>query len=145
MKTSPAGVVAIKRFEGCVLKTYKCSAGVDTIGYGHTGSDVAPGMTWSAADADGALLRDLERFEQCVEKAVKQPLRQGQFDALVSLAFNIGTAAFADSTLVKCINAGDLQGAGMQFISWNKVKGRTDAALLQRRAAELWTFARASM
>lgn len=145
MRTSSFGVQAIKRFEGCVLHTYKCSGGVDTIGYGHTGPEVVEGLVWSVADAEAALVRDLQRFETAVEKAINQPMRQGQFDALVSLAFNIGTAAFADSTLVKCFNREDTQAAGLQFIVWNKVKGRVDGALLLRRAAELWMFARASV
>jgi lysozyme len=103
-----------------------------------------PGLAWTAAQADAALVRDLRRFEQAVHGAVKLPLTQGQFDAMVSLAFNIGADAFARSTLVKKFNAGDVEGAGRQFIVWNKVGGKTSEGLLMRRAAELWMFARAS-
>jgi len=144
MRTSPAGIEAIKRFEGCVLKTYKCAAGKDTIGYGHTGRDVVPGLIWTQKQADEALARDLSRFEVAVEGAITRPLTQGQFDAMVSLAFNIGTQAFAESTLVRRFNGGDTEGAGRQFIVWNKAAGKVNAALLQRRAAELWMFARAT-
>ncbi len=144
MRTSPAGVEAIKRFEGCVLETYKCAAGVDTIGYGHTGRDVVPGLVWSQKQADAALVKDLGRFELAVEDAIARPMTQGQFDALVSLAFNIGAEHFRTSTLVKRFNAGDERGAGLQFIVWNRVAGKVSAALLERRAAELWTFARAT-
>jgi len=144
MRTSPEGVSAIQRFEGCVLHTYKCPAGVDTIGYGHTGPDVKQGMNWTQAEADAALVRDLVRFEHAVLVAIKKPMSQGQFDAMVSLAFNVGAEAFAQSTLAKKFNAGDVEGAGRQFIVWNKVAGRVSEALLLRRAGELWTFARAS-
>lgn len=144
MKTSPEGVAAIQQFEGCVLETYRCAAGVHTIGYGHTGPEVVPGLRWTQAQADAALRKDLARFERAVEDAVEVPLTQGQFDALVSLAFNIGTKAFASSTLVKRLNTGDVAAAGDQFIVWNKVNGKVHAGLLQRRARELWMFARAS-
>lgn len=144
MRTSPAGVAAIQRFEGCVLHTYRCAAGVNTIGYGHTGPEVVAGLNWTRAEADAALVRDLGRFELAVLGAIRKPMTQGQFDAMVSLAFNVGAAAFAQSTLAKKFNAGDIEGAGQQFIVWNKVAGKMSEALLQRRAAELWTFARAS-
>jgi len=144
MRTSAAGIEAIKRFEGCVLRTYKCAAGVCTIGYGHTGPDVTEGLSWTAAQADAALVRDLTRFELAVEDAIARPLTQGQFDAMVSLAFNIGAQAFRDSTLVKRFNAGDSAAAGAQFTVWNKVGGQVNASLLARRAAELWMFARAT-
>lgn len=145
MRTSPAGIETIKRFEGCVLSAYRCAAGVCTIGYGHTGPDVTDGITWTAGRADAALAADLGRFERAVEAAVTSPMTQGQFDALVSLAFNIGTKAFAESTLVKKFNAGDIPGAGRQFTVWNRVKGVFNPALLERRTAELWMFARASV
>ena len=144
MRTSPAGIDAIKGFERCVLKAYRCKAGKLTIGWGHTGADVTEGLTWSLEQAETALRRDLERFEKAVGEAIKRPLSQGQFDALVSLSFNIGTEAFRTSTLVKRFNAGDTKAAGAEFIRWNKVRGRVDNDLLWRRALELWTFARAS-
>lgn len=144
MRTSPAGIAAIQRFEGCVLHTYRCAAGVCTIGYGHTGADVTEGLVWTRAQADAALVRDLVRFERAVDAAITRPMTQGQFDAMVSLAFNVGADAFGKSTLVKKFNAGDAEGAGGQFILWNKVSGKVSEGLLLRRAAELWTFARAS-
>lgn len=144
MKTSQEGIEAIQQFEGCVLETYRCAAGVCTIGYGHTGPDVVPGMVWTQSEAEAALRKDLERFERAVDGAITLDMTQGQFDALVSLAFNIGAKAFASSTLVKKFNAGDIAGAGDQFVVWNKVNGKVHAGLLQRRARELWMFARAS-
>jgi lysozyme len=144
VKTSTFGIATIRVFEGCVLEAYQDTGGVWTIGVGHTGADVTRGLVWSQAQADAALAKDLARFEVAVDLAVKVPMSQGQFDALVSLAFNIGSAAFAGSTLVKKLNAGDVAGAGAQFIVWHKDNGLVNKTLLARRAAELWNFARAS-
>lgn len=144
MRTSRAGIEAIKQFEGCVLGTYRCAAGVPTIGYGHTGHDVAVGQYISRDQAEALLVSDLVRFERAVEEAARRPMTQGQFDAMVSLAFNIGAEAFRKSTLVRKFNEGDTAGAGQQFVVWHKVAGQLNAGLLQRRAAELWMFARGS-
>jgi lysozyme len=144
VRTSAAGIEAIKRFEGCVLETYRCEAGKCTIGYGHTGPDVTEGLRWTAAQADAALARDLTRFEVAVEDAITRPITQGQFDALVSLAFNIGTDNFRTSTLVKRFNAGDARAAGEQLFAWRHVNGKVSPNLCKRRAAELWAFARAT-
>jgi lysozyme len=141
MKTSAAGVAAIRAFEGCVLLAYQDTGGVWTIGYGHTGLEVVKGLMWSRVRADSVLDIDLVRFESAVAKAVKVPLSQGQFDALVSLAFNIGAAAFSSSTLVKKLNAGDIAGAAQQFVVWHMDNGAVNKVLLARRAAELWMFA----
>ena len=144
MKTSSEGVAAIRGYEGCLLKAYRDVSGVWTIGVGHTGPEVHDGLVWTQAQADAQLAADLKHFEDVVSVAVKAPLAQGQFDALVSLCFNIGAVAFAGSTLVKKLNAGDTRGAGLQFVSWNKAGGQFNGALLARRACELWMFARAS-
>jgi lysozyme len=141
MRTSGRGLSAIKHFEGCVLTTYQCPAGIDTIGYGHTGFDVVPGLVWTQEQAEETLMRDLERYERAVESAITRPMTQGQFDACVSLCFNIGPHAFAKSTLVQRFNQGDIAGAGRQFTVWNRAAGKFNAALLERRTAELWMFA----
>ena len=141
MKTSQEGIKALCQEEGCVLRTYKCAAGVDTIGYGHTGPEVKPGMTITQAQAEALLKLDLLRFERAVETAVApEVLTQGQFDALVSLCFNIGVGAFNKSTLVKKLRAGDLAGAAAQFTVWNRAGGVFNAALLARRTRELLRF-----
>ena len=142
MKLSVKGADAIRRFEGCVLKAYKCPAGVWTIGYGHTGSEVREGLTWLQHEANAAFLKDIARFESAVEAVVIQPISQSQFDALVSLEFNIGVAAFHSSTLLKKLNAGDHVGAACQFARWCKVGGEYNEGLALRRASELYTFAR---
>lgn len=144
MKTSTIGRSLIPEFEGLRLTAYRCSAGVLTIGVGHTSAAGAPkvvaGMTITRAEADAILSRDLTKFEAAVSKAVRVPVNQNQFDALVSLAFNIGERAFGRSTLMKRLNASDFQGAAEQFGRWNKVNGKTVAGLTRRRAAEAKLF-----
>jgi lysozyme len=142
MKLSIKGADAIKRYEGCVLKAYLCPAKVWTIGYGHTGSEVREGLTWLQHEANAAFLKDVARFESGVETVTTQIISQQQFDALVSLAFNIGMKAYQDSTLLKKLNSGDHVGAACQFARWNKVNGQYNEGLALRRASELYTFAR---
>jgi lysozyme len=124
MQTSPAGRVAIARREGNVLKAYRDTKGIWTIGVGHTAAAGSPapkaGMTITAAQSDEILTRDLANVEAAVNSAVKVPVSQGQFDALVSLAFNIGNSGFKKSTLVKRLNTGDVAGAAEAFMMWNK-------------------------
>jgi lysozyme len=148
MRTSSAGRAAIKLREGVVLTAYLDSVGVWTIGVGHTAAagapKVSPRMKISAAEADEILSRDLAIFESAVSGAVRVPLNQNEFDALVSLAFNIGAGAFAKSTLVRRLNAGDRKGAADQFLVWNKgtVKGKKVEikGLTTRRVAERKQF-----
>jgi lysozyme len=144
MRTSSAGRAAIKQREGVVLTAYLDSVGVWTIGVGHTSAagspKVTPGMKISAAQADEILSRDLGIFERAVSAAVRVPLNQNEFDALVSLAFNIGGGAFAKSTLVKRLNAGDRRGAADAFLMWNKAGGKTLKGLTNRRVAERKQF-----
>src|SRR5512139_2752884 len=122
MKISKTGIDLIKHFEGLRLEAYQCSAGVWTIGYGTTrvhSGPVTEGMRITEDEAERLLLADIRYFEQRVNDLVKVPLSQNQFDALVSLAYNIGDGALADSTLLKELNAGNYQDAGEQFLKWN--------------------------
>ena len=84
----------IKQFEGCRLTTYRCSAGVLTIGYGHTGSDVRDGMTISQNDAEKLLIDDLSKFQTELAPLVTVLVTEGQFIALMSFVFNLGIGAF---------------------------------------------------
>jgi len=140
MKTSSTGRAFIREAEGERLTTYRCSAGVPTIGVGHTGSDVKLGMTITKAQSDALLVADLARFEKAVAAAIKVPLTQNQFDALVSLAFNIGSNAFAKSTLVRVLNGGHYDQVGAQLARWNKVDGKPNKGLTARRAREAALF-----
>jgi GH24 family phage-related lysozyme (muramidase) len=145
VRTSAAGVRAITREEGCVLHPYNDSAGNATIGVGHlighrpvTAADRARYRGFDAADAAALLRSDLERFERAVNAAVKVPVSQGEFDALMSLAFNIGTAGFASSSVVRYLNAGKRRAAADAFLLW-----RRPPELLPRRKRERAAFLKA--
>lgn len=144
MKTSQAGIDFISNFEGLELKAYLCPAKVWTIGFGTTvypnGSKVKSGDVCTRDQAIQFKQHDLNRFEKSVIDAVKVPINQNQFDALVSLAYNIGSSAFANSTLVKKLNAGDYVGASNQFDVWNKGGGKILKGLVNRRAKEKSVF-----
>lgn len=134
-RINAAGLALIKSFEGSKLTAYKCPADVWTIGYGSTGSHVTPGKRITEAEAETLLLDDLERFEADVAKAAPRAT-DGQFAAMVALAFNVGLSAFGGSTLLKLHNAGDYAGAAAQFGRWDKAGGRVLAGLTRRRLAE---------
>jgi lysozyme len=121
-------VDAIKEHEGLRLKAYKDSVGVWTIGYGDTGPDVVEGLIITKEEVEERLRKRLREFEGYVLKYVRVGMTQNQFDALVSLVYNIGPTNFKDSTLLKKLNAGDYQGAADQFLVWNK--GRVDGKLV---------------
>lgn len=126
---------------GHQLKAYKCQAGVWTIGVGHTGPEVKEGMTISRAESERLFALDLVRFEKAVALATQpRALHQHEFDAMVSLAFNIGAKAFTDSTLAKAVRGGDMYAAARQFTVWNKAGGMVSPGLLARRTRELLMF-----
>ena len=129
------GLELIKEFEGLRLQAYLCPAKVWTIGYGSTGPHVKPGMVITEAQADKLLRDDLARFERAVAQTCPVAT-DNQFSAMVSLAFNVGEAAFGKSTLAKLHNAKDYAGAALQFPRWNKAGGKVLAGLTRRRARE---------
>lgn len=138
MKISEKGIEFIIREEGEVLTSYRCQAGVWTIGVGHTGEDVTPGMRISKEKSRKFLKDDLKRFEDVVNKSIKYPIEQHQFDALVSLAFNIGVNAFANSTVVKRINVGaDMKDVEEAWKMWRKGGGKVLPVLVARRGREI--------
>lgn len=102
---------------------------------GHTGPDVKPGQTITRERSQAILASDLLRFERAVNRLGGR-MNQGQFDALVSFAFNVGEEALKSSTLLKKHLAGDHDGAGREFARWNKAGGKVLAGLVKRRAAE---------
>ncbi|WP_310534593.1 lysozyme [Novosphingobium sp.] len=130
-----AGLALIKEFEGLELKAYLCPAKVWTIGYGSTGPHVTPGQVITEAQADVLLQSDLDRFEDAVAKAAPGAT-QAQFDAMVSLAFNIGIGAFGKSSVLRLHKAGDHRAAAEAFALWNKGGGRVLPGLQRRRAKE---------
>lgn len=142
MKTSPTGISFIEAWEGCKLTAYQDIVGIWTIGVGHTGPEVVRGKRITQAEADAILAADLVRFERAINAEVKVPLTQNQFDALVSLAFNIGVGAFSKSTLLRKLNAHDFVGAAKAFLSWNRAGGKVSNGLTKRREAEMNVFNR---
>ena len=144
MHVSPSGVDLICNFEGLRLKAYDDGVGVWTIGFGTTkypnGIRVKKGDTCTLDQAKAYMQNDLKSFEQTVNNTVKVPLNQNQFDALVSLAYNIGTNAFSKSTLVKKLNANDIRGAADQFDVWVNAGGKRMQGLVNRHAKEKALF-----
>lgn len=133
-----AGLALIKQYEGCRLTAYKCSAGVWTIGYGHT-AGVHSGMTITQAQADAYLQQDTAKFEGYVNNPAYVPitanLNQNQFDALVSFAFNLGAGNLRK--LCKGRTAAQIAQAMTQYC---KANGKVLAGLRRRRAAEQALF-----
>src|SRR6476661_9330104 len=119
MKISDKGLALIKASEGLRLTAYRCPAGVLTLGYGSTGPHVKQGMVITEAEAEDLLRKDVARFEDGVSHIVGT-CTQGQFDALVSFAFNLGIGALMSSTLLKRHKAKDYKGAAEQFLRWNR-------------------------
>lgn len=147
MKINQASVDLVKEFEGLRLTAYQDFVGVWTIGYGTTaaagvGITPAKGMTITQAQAEMYLKRGLEKFAKQIEPNIKRAVNENQFSAMVSLAYNIGPGAFNKSTLLKRLNAGDVQGAADQFLVWNKAGGKVLAGLTRRRKAERELFLR---
>jgi lysozyme len=139
-KVSKNGLDFIGKEEGLVLKPYKCSAKVPTIGYGSTyyedGTKVKmtdPPITKERAER--LFLDTLKHYEMCIYTSTRDDINQNQFDALVSICYNIGTHAFKKSTLLKRVNkdpnGNDIEGA---FLMWRNAGGKP--ILLGRRQRE---------
>ena len=144
MSVSNKGVDLICEFEGKRLVAYDDGVGVWTIGFGTikypNGVRVKKGDTCTLDQAKEYMRHDLIEFEHTVNSSVKVPLNQNQFDALVSLAYNIGSSAFKSSTLVKKLNTGDYQGAADQFNVWINAGGKRMQGLVNRRDREKLLF-----
>ena len=141
-KISEEGAELIKRHEGRRLTAYKDPVGIWTIGYGHTGPDVLPGMVITEETADIMLENDLLDVYDCIEAYVDVDLSQGQYDALCSFIFNLGCGAFRNSTLLRLLNQGDYDGARKQFPRWCHAGGKKMGGLVKRRAEEAQLFSK---
>ena len=140
MKISNKGKDLIKKYEGCKLEAYTCPAGIWTIGYGHTDSNVTSGTIISQEQADKLFNQDIKKFEKGVGQMVKVIINQNQFDALVSFAFNLGLGALQNSTLLKKLNTKDYQGAANEFDRWVYGGGKKLEGLVRRRREEKELF-----
>ena len=150
MEASKNCLDVIKHYEGLSLKAYADPATNGepyTIGYGHTGLEVVPGLTWTQQQADDALAADVAKFERMVNKfcATRD---QGRFDALVSFAFNVGGGRKGikdglvelkggqQSSLLRLTNVGQYEAAADQFALWCNAAGNKMLGLIRRRASE---------
>lgn len=142
MKLSNNGYLLITEFEGFSAKPYLCSAKIPTIGYGNT--YYPDGKRVTMLDKEITRIQAFEmfkhiadKFASTVSKLVKTPLNQNQFNALVSLAYNIGTGNFASSTLLKKVNINhNDRSIELEFKKWNKVNKKEVAGLTRRRNYE---------
>lgn len=128
----------IKEWEGCKLTAYRCPAGVWTIGYGHTGPDVMLSKKITQAQADALFEADIKQFAKQVEINFKGvQLSACQFDALVSLAYNIGIGSLIKSSLYKRVKADPSDPSiRMEFAKHVKAGGRVLPVLAKRRTFE---------
>jgi len=133
VSTRLAEFVAV--WEGFSATAYRCSANVWTIGYGTT-KGVKSGDRITRAEALLRLTEHLEEDARSVDRVVGVPLLSNERDALISLVYNIGRAAFSRSTLLRLLNAGDKADAAEQFLRWNRAGGRVVLGLVKRRTAE---------
>lgn len=144
MKASQACIDLIKGFEGFRPSVYLCPAGKETIGYGHvilSGEHDLLASKITEAEAETILRRDVGKAEYAVSRDTEGvDLTQGQFDALVSFAFNVGLHAFAESTLLDKLKAGDTAGAAREFLRWNHIGKNVSPGLTRRREAEKALF-----
>lgn len=120
MNISDKGINLIKKYESCRLTAYKCPSNILTIGYGHTGSDVYIGKRISQEEADKLFSMDLKIHENNVNKLVKVSLTQNQFDALVSLEYNIGYGNFKNSSILRLVNNKNYAEACKRFLLVNE-------------------------
>lgn len=133
---SATALVAIVLHEGYKDNAYIPLAGdIPTIGFGTT-SGVKLGDRTTPEKALQMAMRDVQSYEGAVKSCVKVPLSQNEYDAFISLSYNIGTGAFCKSTLVKKLNAGDYEGACKQILLWDKFKGKPLSGLTKRRQEE---------
>ena len=144
MKISNKGLELIKEFEGFSSTAYLCSAKKATIGYGNTfwedGTPVKIGDQISKERAETLLKHVVDNFSVAVEVDIKIEVTQNQFDALVSLAYNIGLGAFKNSTLLRQLNRGNFVGASQEFLRWDKSNGKPLLGLTRRREREKLLF-----
>jgi lysozyme len=136
LRLSAAALVGIAGWEGYKSVAYIPVPGdVPTIGFGTT-KGVKMGDSIDPVTALQRKIRDVEVFEGAVKQCVKVPLAQHEYDAYLSLAYNIGSGAFCKSTLVRKLNAQDYEGACREILRWNRFRGEPLAGLTNRRQAE---------
>lgn len=144
LKTSENGIKLIKHYEGCQLKAYLCHTGKITIGFGHTsfikGRVLTINDVITQEEANNLLKEDIVVFEKGVNQLVSVPINQNQFDAMASLAFNIGLGNFKESSVLKNVNKKDFTNAEKSFMLWVNVNHKPCQGLIKRRSSEVYLF-----
>lgn len=140
MKTSKRGLNFIKQWEGWSEKAYQDAAGKWTVGYGQTGPHITPHTSISREQGEAYLASHVEEVEQALEELIGVPLTQPQWDAVVSFSYNVGVRAFANSTLLRKLNTGNMKGAAKEFTRWVYAGGLPLRGLVLRRQAEKKLF-----
>jgi lysozyme len=141
LKLSPDGAERLSEREGVRRKAYLDTKGIPTIGIGHTGPEVKLGLVWSMEKVMETFKHDVRWAEDAVNSCT-YPLKQNQFDALVSFVFNVGAGAFNRSTLKKLVNLGNLKAASEQFDRWKippEIIGRRMQEKAQFIGENKWT------
>ena len=143
MQISEEGKQLIKKFEGCRLEAYRCSANKLTIAYGRT-SNVKEGDTCTQEQAEAWLEEELIVYGAYVNSAVTVPLEQNEFDALVAWTYNLGSTNLNNSTMLKVLNENQKEDVPHQMRKWNKARVNGEKVVLEglvrRREAEALLF-----
>jgi lysozyme len=132
---SAVALVGIAVHEGYEGNAYQDIVGIWTIGFGTT-EGVRPNQTITPVAALQRKLTDVQKFEGALKQCVTVPLSQNEYDAYISLAYNIGSGAFCNSTLVRLLNQGQYDMACQQILRWNRAGGQVVQGLVNRRQAE---------
>jgi lysozyme len=146
MRTSTKGLALIESFEGYVGRPYNDAVGYATVGFGHligyrayTAADVRRFANWTRADFEDLLREDIRQFEDAVNRAIHTTLTQGQYDALVSLAYNCGPGA-VQGNIARLANSGQVNQIPAVMRQYVHAGGRTLDGLVRRREAEIAVF-----
>ena len=134
LQYSRNGLKLTEQFEGIRLTAYQDQGGKWTIGYGHT-AGVHARMTCTQTQAEAWLLCDVQEAVNAANRLILVLLTQCEFDAVVDFIFNVGQGNFAESTILRLLNAGDFEAAACQFEHWDLCDGKIIAGLLRRREA----------
>jgi lysozyme len=129
-------VSMIAYFEGMETKPYKDVVGVTTVCFGHTGADIIPAKTYSESECLALLEKDLSKVRKGVDPLIKVDIDDNTRAAIYSFAYNVGTGAFARSTMLKKLNAGDIAGACNELKRWTYAGGKEWKGLISRREVE---------
>jgi len=145
MKASKKCLEMLAHHEGVRQKPYKCPAGLWTVGVGHLIGDGKSlpdswNRTFSLEEVYAILAKDVERFERGVSRYITVPLKQCEYDAIISFSFNLGLGVLQRSTLRQALNRGDKEAAIESLLKYNKAGGKILKGLDNRRKDEAALF-----